>query len=84
MCHFKQGLNVPTLGFMLLIKVLRISGHWSTDRSWLHFEPPQPHCVRPRPSMAPLKAYKSSLHFDFHAESNLSFHSNADPDFASR
>jgi hypothetical protein len=48
---------------LLLISVVRICDHWSTDPPRLNFEPPRLHCERPRPSTAafvklPLKPLK--------------------------
>ncbi len=37
----------------LLVKAIRICGHWSTGPPGLHFEPPRLHFERPRPSSPP-------------------------------
>jgi hypothetical protein len=63
------------------------SNLWSKDSPGLHFEPPglhfEPpglHCERSGPYFEPLKL----LNFDFNADSDLAFYTNADPDPAEK
>ncbi len=45
---------------LLLLKVMKISDHWSTDPPRLNFEPPRLYCERPRPSMTPFEVWTST------------------------
>jgi hypothetical protein len=56
-----------------------ICDHWSLSLPGLHFEPPDLYCKRPQLYTEPLKL----LNFDF-ADPDSAFHSNADPDLASK
>jgi hypothetical protein len=64
---------------LLIIKVMRICGHFAYKPPALHFKPPGLHCECPRLHFEPIKI----LNFDFGAEADLdpdpAFHSNADP-----
>jgi len=44
---------------LLLIKVIRICDHWSTDSQGFHFEPPRLHCKCSRPSTTPFLISKA-------------------------
>ncbi len=59
--------------FLLLIKVMRISDHWSTDPLRLNFESPSLH-------YGPLQL----LNFGYDADPDTSLQSDADPDPASQ
>jgi hypothetical protein len=50
------SMRIRLFTFMLiwiLIRVMRIHDHLSTDPTGLYFEPPYLHCEHPRPSTAP-------------------------------
>jgi hypothetical protein len=46
-CHLMR------IQLLLLINVIRLSDHWSTDPPLLHFEQARLHCERPWSSIAP-------------------------------
>ncbi len=64
---------------LLLIKVMAICNHWSTDPPRLHFEPPGLH-LWASTVLHGLRASKELLNFDFNADPDPVFHFNADPD----
>ncbi len=70
---------------LLVIKVMRICDHWSAEPPRLDLEPSHLDYERPRPSKAPFEPLQL-LNFEFNADLNLdqAFHSNADPDPASK
>jgi hypothetical protein len=72
---------------LLVIKVMRICDHWSTDPPRLHFESPRPHCSVCGPPLLRFEPLKL-LNFDFNADldSDPAFHSKTDldPDPASQ
>jgi hypothetical protein len=47
-----QPFALMRIRILLLIKVMQILDHWSTDPSGFHFKPPYLHCERSRPSTA--------------------------------
>jgi hypothetical protein len=67
---------------LLLIKVMPICDHWSTDPTRLHFDPRRLKCGRPRLHFEPLKL----MGFDFYADPDPdpALHSNTDPAEASQ
>jgi hypothetical protein len=86
MCIRIQLFNLMRIRIRILVKVMLICGHWSTDLPGLHFEPIRRHCKRPRPSTATFLEPLNLLNFAFNADPDLdlAFHSNADPDSASK
>ncbi len=65
-------IGIPLL---LLIKVIQICDHCSTEPPKLHFDPPCLYCERPRLHFEPLKL----LNFDFMVDRNPAVQSNAYP-----
>jgi hypothetical protein len=59
---------------LLLIQVMKICDHWSTNPPGPHFEPPASTCKRLYIELLKL------LKFDFNADPDPAFHSNTDPD----
>jgi hypothetical protein len=64
---------------LLLIIVMQICDHWSTDPPRPHSKSLSVHYERSRTSLAPIWAFKAP-NFYFNADPDPAFHSNADPD----
>ncbi len=60
----------------ILLVIMGICDRWSIGPLGLHFDPPGLYCDRPRLYFEPLKL----ISFDFNADPDPAFHSNADPD----
>jgi hypothetical protein len=63
---------------LLLIKVIRICAHWSTNPPGLRFEPPRLFVSVQCPAWIHVEPLKL-LNFDFDADPEPAFHSNSDP-----
>jgi hypothetical protein len=75
-----QLFTLMRIHIQLLFKMPGIFDHWSIDALGLNFEPLGLHFEHPRLYFEPLQL----LNFDFNAYPDPAFHSNADPDSASK